>query len=192
MEFAEFIDETSRLRKSAARRLALPSSCSGSSEAELEAPVPIINFLLSVNPPWNENDIVITYLFNRVFNWNDDPASPHDVPAWTSILLRQDNETELSTAAVRALAMVYFAKVNKQHQVMHKGVSFYAHALRTLQTKLHRQDQAMGDDVLVAIVCLAIYELITLTQPRAWLSHYQGLARLVSRRNLPSGHDLGC
>ncbi|KAJ5956373.1 hypothetical protein N7501_010652 [Penicillium viridicatum] len=177
VEFAQFIDETSRLRKRAARRLALPSSCSDSSETGLEAPVPIINCLLSVNPPWSENDIAITYLFNRA-------------PAWTSILLCQDNETELSTASVRALAMVYFAKVNKQHQVMHKGVSLYAHTLQTLQTKLHRQDQAMGDDVLVAIICLAIYELITLTQPRAWLSHYQGLARLMSRRG-PYRHQSG-
>ncbi|KAJ5515995.1 hypothetical protein N7527_007555 [Penicillium freii] len=51
VEFAQFIDETSRLRKRAARRLALPSSCSDSSETGLEAPVPIINCLLSVNPP---------------------------------------------------------------------------------------------------------------------------------------------
>lgn len=153
-------------------------------------PVPIINFRLSVNPPWSENDIVTTFLFNRLFNWNDGPASPH-VPAWTSILLHQGNEAQLSTVSVRALAMVYFAKVNKQHQVMRKGVSFYAHALQDLQTKLLRQDQAMGDDVLVAIICLAIYELIALTQPRAWLSHYQGLARLVSARILSSSHDVG-
>ncbi|KAK4867049.1 hypothetical protein LT330_007790 [Penicillium expansum] len=86
--------------------------------------------------------------------------------------------------------MVYFAKVNKQHQVMRKGVSFYAHALQELQTKLLRQDQAMGDDVLVAIICLAIYELIALTQPRAWLSHYQGLARLMSLRG-PHRHQSG-
>ncbi|KAJ5515996.1 hypothetical protein N7527_007556 [Penicillium freii] len=132
---------------------------------------------------------MITHLFNRVFNWNDGPASPH-APAWTSILLCQNHDTELSTASVRALAMVYFAKVNKQHQVIHKGVSLYAHALRTLQTKLQRQDQAMGDDVLVAIICLAVYELITLTQPRAWLSHYQGLARLMSLRG-PHRHQSG-
>jgi hypothetical protein len=94
--------------------------------------------------------------------------------------LSQEKEAELSTASVRALATIYFAKVNGQHQLMRKGVSLYSHALRTLQTKLQRQDQAVGEDVLVAIICLAIYELITLTEPKAWISHYNGLARLVS------------
>jgi len=183
VEFAQFIDETSRLKPKAARRLSLPSSFSDCSGPGSEEPLPTLNFPVNVNPSWSENDIVTTYLFDRLFKWNEDPASPH-APAWTSILLIQDEETELSTASVRALATVYFAKVNGQHQLMRKAVSFYARALRNLQIKLHSQDQAVGDDVLVAIICLAIYELITLTQPRAWLSHYKGLARLVSPKYL--------
>ncbi|CAG8898353.1 unnamed protein product [Penicillium egyptiacum] len=136
-----------------------------------------------------ENDIVATHLVNRLFNWNEDPTSPY-APAWTSILLRQDNEAELSTASVRALGAVYFAKVHKQYQLMRKGALFYVHALRTLQTQLQRQDQAVGDDVLLAIICLSIYELITLTQPRGWLFHYQGLARLMALRG-PYRHQSG-
>jgi hypothetical protein len=181
VDFPQFIDETRRVKKQAARSLPLPSSSSDSSEPESEEPPPIINFPLILNPPWSENDIVTTYLFDRLFKfkWYGDSASPH-APVWTSILLCQDKEAELSTVSVRALATVYFAKVNGQHQLMCKGAFLYTHALRTLQTKLQRQDQAVGDDVLVAIICLAIYELITLTQPKAWLSHYDGLARLVS------------
>jgi hypothetical protein len=180
VEFAQFIDETKRLKARATRNLPT-SSNSDAFEPASEEPVPIIDFPLNVNPPWSENHIMTTYLFNHLFNWNDGPEYPN-APAWTSILLRQDNEAELSTASVRALATVYFAKVNKQHQLMRKGVCFYSSALRTLQAKLQRQDQAVGDDVFVAIICLAIYELITLTQPKAWLSHYEGLARLVSLR----------
>lgn len=124
-----------------------------------------------------------TYLFRGIFDWNEDSASGN-APEWDSIL-RQDSQPELSTASVRALSMVYFAKINKQYQFMRRGAKFYTQALGILQTKLQRPEQAIGDDVLVAIILLATYELLCLTHPEAWLSHYKGLAKLVCLRVLP-------
>ncbi|KAJ5335266.1 hypothetical protein N7452_007669 [Penicillium brevicompactum] len=184
VEFLHFIDETSRLKKKAAQRSSLPNS--GFTSLDTSKPgsyqVPDFNkinfnFPLTVNPAWNENDILNTYLFRGIFDWNEDPGSPPAL-VWDSVLLRQDQQPELSNASVRALSMVYFAKINKQYQFMLRGAKLYTQALGILQIKLQCPEQAVGDDVLIAIILLATYELICLTHPEAWLSHYKGLAKL--------------
>lgn len=185
VEFVQFIDETSRLKSKILRRAPSPAVTSRPlycSESPLEHAINFnfsfnSYFPLTVNPSWNENEIMTTHLLLGIFDWNGDSTSPH--ATWDSILLSQDNETELSTASIRALSTVYFGKMNKQPRLMREGAKQYADALKMLQIKLQWQEQAIGDDVLIAIILLATYELICLTHPKAWLSHYKGLAKLV-------------
>ncbi|CAG8936161.1 unnamed protein product [Penicillium salamii] len=196
VEFVQFIDETSRLKSKILRRAPSPSVTSRPlyrSQSPLEH---VINFdfsfssyfPLTVNPSWNENEIMTTHLLRGIFDWDGDSTSPH--ATWDSILLSQDNETELSTASIRALSTVYFGKMNKQPRLMREGAKKYADALKMLQIKLLCQEQAIGDDVLIAIILLATYELICLTHPKAWLSHYKGLAKLMMLRG-PHRHQSG-
>jgi hypothetical protein len=62
---------------------------------------------------------------------------------------------------------------------MQKGAGFYSRALSALRAQLQDATLVLKDDVLVAIICMAIYELVTFHQPTGWLHHYRGLAHLV-------------
>lgn len=62
---------------------------------------------------------------------------------------------------------------------MRKGAGFYSRALSALRKQLQHPVLILRDDVLVSIICMAIYELVTLHQPNGWLHHYRGLAHLV-------------
>ena len=135
---------------------------------------------LMINPPWNEDSIFISHLIYRLFSWHVDGSSSHS-ESWVLFLLRQpENPAGLPMTSVRALATSYFGKVNGHPELMRKGAASYSQALRSLRGQLQNPDQVLESDVIVAIVCLGIYELVTFTQPSAWLQHYKGLARLVS------------
>ncbi|CAG8022385.1 unnamed protein product [Penicillium olsonii] len=196
VDFVEFIDETSRIKRNSLQRLpglAPNPRSSDSSEPQSKQVVRVdfnsdLHFPLTVNPSWNEHEIMTTYLFREMFDWDLDSIFSH-APAWDSILLGQDSNAELSTTSVRALSTVYFAKTNKQAGLMRKGARLYADALRLLRAKIQSQE-AIGDDVLIAIILLGTYELICLTHPRAWISHYEGLAKLIALRG-PYRHQSG-
>jgi hypothetical protein len=78
------------------------------------------------------------------------------------------------------LSTIYFAKVNHNNELMRKGAGFYSRALRALRSHLEDPNLVLEDDLIVAIICMAIYEMVTFTQPTGWLHHYKGLARLVN------------
>lgn len=86
----------------------------------------------------------------------------------------------MAFASTRALATGYFAKTHRQSDLMRKGAGFYSRALSALRSQLQDPTLVLKDDVLVAIICMAIYELVTFHQPTGWLHHYRGLAHLVS------------
>ncbi|KAJ5297888.1 hypothetical protein N7508_008137 [Penicillium antarcticum] len=182
VQFSEFIDERNRLVKRGTIKLPSPSSSttisnhnSPFSEKASEHIQPL-NF--TTNLPWNEDDLLNTHLINRIFTWHEDPASPY-AASWISALFKQNKKRNLSNASMRALATVYFAKVNKQSQLMRRGASVYSQALSMLRSQLQNSDLAVSDDVVIAVIYLGIYESVTFTQPGAWLAHYKGLARLA-------------
>lgn len=131
------------------------------------------------NPTWDEQSVFATHLVNRLFTWHENPSSPESA-AWISVLL-QANEDDgvLSFTSIRALATTYFAKTHSQSSLMRKGAGFYSRALSALRSQLQDPFLALQDDILVAIVCMAMYELVTFHQPTGWLHHYRGLAQLV-------------
>lgn len=134
---------------------------------------------LTVNPAWDEQSIFTSHLIDRLFSFDQDPAAPQSVP-WILVFLRaKEEDVALSSTSFRALATAYFAKVHRQSEIMRKGAGYYARALHALRTQLQDPQLVLGDDVLVAIICLGLYELVSFTQPRGWLQHYKGLARLV-------------
>jgi Fungal specific transcription factor domain len=134
---------------------------------------------LTVNPAWDEQSIFTAHLIDRLFSLHQDPAAPQSTP-WILVFFRaKEEDAELSYTSIRALATGYFAKVHRHSDIMRKGAGFYARALRALRTQLQDPQLALEDDVLVAIICMGLYELISFTQPSGWLHHYKGLARLV-------------
>lgn len=135
---------------------------------------------LSVNPVWDEQSMFTSHLVSRLFTWYDDASSPRSA-SWIEILFqRTEAEAVLSFTSVRALATAYFAKVNQHTELMRKGAGFYLQALRAVRSNLESPTLVLQDDLLVAIICMAIYEMVFFTQPAGWLYHYEGLARLVN------------
>ncbi|KAJ5761998.1 uncharacterized protein N7511_005380 [Penicillium nucicola] len=195
IQFSEFIDERNRLMKRGTIKLPSPPKSTTTTISNQNSPTPETHFetipslTLTTNPSWNEEDLLNTHLVNRLFTWHEDPASPY-AASWISALFKQDGEKSLSGSSLRALATVYFAKVNKQPQLMRRGASFYSQALSRLRVQLENSDLAISDDVIVAVICLGFYESVTFTQPGAWLAHYKGLAKLTAVRG-PYRHQEG-
>jgi len=80
---------------------------------------------------------------------------------------------------MRAMATSYFKKSHGHSDLMKKGAGFYSRALNALRSHLQDPILVFRDDVLIAIICMAIYELVTYHQPTGWLHHYNELARLI-------------
>lgn len=188
VQFAEFVDVTSQFKgkespKQKAQGNNAPSSCPSASTASPSSEGSIIELPvmpLSVNPAWDEQSMFTSHLVSRLFTWHDD-ATSLQVASWIELLFqRTEDQAALSFTSVRALATTYFAKVNHNNELMRKGAGFYSRALRTLRSGLEDPNLVLEDDLIVAIICMSIYEMVTLTKPTGWLHHYKGLARLVN------------
>jgi hypothetical protein len=188
VQFAEFIDVTSQFRgaESLKQRVKwsnvpssnpIPGTAGPSSEGSV-IELPMMH--ISVNPAWDEQSMFTSHLVSRLFTWHDDTTSPQAASWIEKLFQRTEDQAALSFTSVRALATTYFAKVNHNNELMRKGAVFYSRALRALQSDLEDPNLVLEDDLIVAIICMSIYEMVTFTQPTGWLHHYKGLARLVS------------
>ena len=155
------------------------TSQAGSDQSIIELPL----LPLTLDPGWDEQSLFKFHLVDKLFTWHEDPSSPYSA-SWISLLLDQTDEAVLPSTSIRALSTSYFAKVHGHSDLMHKGAGYYSQALRALRGQLQDPKSALEDDILIAVICLGIYELVTFTQPSAWLNHYKGLAQLVSCSNI--------
>ncbi|KAJ5610848.1 hypothetical protein N7510_007567 [Penicillium lagena] len=181
VKYHEFVDLTARLirndppKKEPVTETALLANADGDSHGELGREVQA-SFM--INPSLDEDSIFTSHLIHRLFSWHEDDLSPYSA-SWISVLFRHPEDPGgLPMRSVRALATSYFGKVHGHQDLMRKGANSYSQALRILRGQLQHYDQVLESEVVVAIVCLGIYELVTFTQPWAWLQHYKGLARL--------------
>ncbi|KAB8239558.1 Zn(II)2Cys6 transcription factor domain-containing protein [Aspergillus alliaceus] len=187
IKYAEFVNVTNRFAQRRPAKWKSSSqprvpSCSSSKEQSHA-------LLLADILPWDEQHIFTSYLVDRLFTWHEDEASPY-AASWISVLYRSEDPAGLSMTSLRALATTYFGKVHGQTDLMRRGAVFYSQALQCLRVQLQSPDQALEPDLLVAILCLGIHELVTLTQSSAWLQHYKGLARITELRG-PHRHQTG-
>lgn len=138
---------------------------------------------LSVNPVFDEHTVFTKVIVDNLFDWHDDLESPH-AAGWVQPLLHAREEDNILTySAFRALAISFFAKFRGEGALISKGKTFYARALRNLQSQLQDPDMVMDDGVILSITCMGIYEIITFTNPNAWVDHYKGMAKLVRERH---------
>ncbi|KAJ5946676.1 hypothetical protein N7454_003515, partial [Penicillium verhagenii] len=115
------------------------------------------------------------YLIDNLFTWTEDTSSA----GWVSMLMRPpDSKAALSSSSIYALAVSYFAKVNGHSSLLQKGARLYSRALAALQNELNSK-RVVEDDVLLAIIFMSVYELVTVTDPFAWINHCKGLAHLA-------------
>lgn len=131
------------------------------------------------NPAFDEQILFTSHLIDRLFSWHQDPASPESASWILSLTRHTEDEGDLSTSSLRALATAYFGKTHGHSELVRKGAGFYSRALTSLRGQLQDPNLLLEDEVLVAIICMGIYELVTFDQPKGWLHHYKGLARLV-------------
>ncbi|KAJ5527800.1 hypothetical protein N7513_011959 [Penicillium frequentans] len=195
VRYIEFRDETARVARkqapaqNATGQVSSPvstASNSGSDESVIELPfTPLL-----MNPVWDEDSLFTTYLIDRIFTWHDDPTSPHSA-GWIATLLRpREDEAALSSTSIRALATSYFAKMHGHVSLLQSGARQYSNALGVLQRRLNDSNLALEDDVLLAIICMSMYELVTVADPSAWVNHCKGLAQLTAIRG-PYRHQAG-
>ena len=134
---------------------------------------------LFLNPSWDERMIFTSHLMQRLFSWNETPASPFSA-SWIQVLLHDSAKSnELSRYSMSSLSTSFFGKVHADYRLMQKGASHYARALRALQIQLQDPKGVLEDSTLMAVLIMAIYEMVASEHPSGWLNHYKGLARLV-------------
>lgn len=134
---------------------------------------------LTSNPAFDEQILFTSHLIDRLFSWHRDSTSPQSASWILSLTRPTEDEGDLSTSSLRALATAYFGKTHGHSELIRKGAGFYSRALNSLRGQLQDPNMVLEDEVLVAIICMAIYELVTFDQPNGWLHHYKGLAQLV-------------
>ncbi|KAJ5289480.1 uncharacterized protein N7443_009733 [Penicillium atrosanguineum] len=183
-QYAEFVDVTPQLiSKLSSQETRSSTALSPTESAESNDSVVELPFMpLTVNPAFDEQIVFTSHLINRLFSWAMDPNSPESASWIFSLTCPPENQRGLSTSSLRALATAYFGKTHGHSDLIRKGAGFYSRALTSLRGKLQDPTLVLGDEVLVAIVCMGIYELVTFDQPHGWLHHYKGLARLTHLR----------
>lgn len=186
VQYAEFVDVTTQFTANKSpKQKPVRNASSPSVSPRTASPSSVIELPLmpiSRNPTWDEQSMFTSHLISRLFTWHDDTSSPQ-TSSWIEILFqRTEEEAALSFTSVRALTTTYFAKVNRKTELMRKGAGFYSRALQAIRSNLEDPNLVLEDDLIVAIICMAIYEMVTYTQPTGWLHHYKGLARLVITR----------
>ncbi|KAJ5740844.1 hypothetical protein N7493_000716 [Penicillium malachiteum] len=145
---------------------------------------------LRINPAFDEQLVFEKNLVDRLFSWHENPHSPHSA-GWIMVLLGvKEEDSVLNFSSFRALATAFFGKMRGAPILMAKSKKYYSRALVVLQTQLQDPEGVFEDEVLLGIVCMSIYELITFTDPSAWISHYNGMARLTALRG-PHRHQIG-
>ncbi|KAF3386552.1 Uncharacterized protein F1880_001404 [Penicillium rolfsii] len=199
VQFAEFVDVTMQFtaKKSPAPKPVDATPSSSASVSKINSSSESSNMKLNLmstlpNPTWDEQSMFTSHLISKLFTWHDDTSAPHE-SSWIESLFRRTKEEaakSISFTSVHALATTYFAKVNHKAELMRKGAGFYSRALHAVRSNLEDPQLVLEDDLLVAIVCMAIYEMVAFTQPTGWLHHYKGLARLTAIRG-PHRHQSG-
>ncbi|KAJ5248774.1 hypothetical protein N7468_000225 [Penicillium chermesinum] len=207
VQFAEFIHVNDRdagkplVKRRASKPAQAPSSVSDASEASAASSnseycmeLSLQNFCLIeplyVNPAWDQQSMFTSHLIQRMFSWSNNPSSPFSA-AWVQVLLRDSKESPvLSHASIQALSTSFFGKVHGDRQIMQQGAAHYFRALRALQVDLQDPNRVTDDATLMAVLIMAIYELVASEHPSGWLNHYKGLARLVLLRG-PEAHQTG-
>lgn len=94
-------------------------------------------------------------------------------------VLRQDRHTT-QYLSVLALAVDFFARVHKNVALQGSSARIYGQALRLLVDDI---GSLRVDDWCLAStgpLCLCLYELVTASEPLAWLQHSGGIAAVVS------------
>lgn len=194
MQFAEFINVSDReagkpLAKRKNKFKPLHASSPSSDVSEESADTEWVEQSLQpfcllepifMNPAWDSQSMFTSHLIQRMFSWHDNPTSPFSA-AWVQVLLRdQKQSSTLSRASIQALSTSFFGKVHGDYRLMQQGASHYARALRSLQIQLQDPKRVLEDATLMAVLIMAIYEMVASEHPSGWLNHYKGLARLVN------------
>ena len=160
-----FIDESQRVRERAeslSRSRTGPTPAAGQSHVSgqaragrsfgnsLPAELSLIAF---------KDSIVLTHLLDRLFL---DPQEAHDTGiGYKPWMINAVSENHAHTSAILALALVFFAKMHGQRDLIHQGAQFYGEALAQLRIDLlgkHRwSDRALSTSVIITRVLILVY-----------------------------------
>ncbi|KAF4974628.1 hypothetical protein FZEAL_8487 [Fusarium zealandicum] len=96
------------------------------------------------------------------------------------------HESNVHQLCVQALVTTYFGRMMRESRICDQGLRLYSQALAQLRSEISGANSGTELGTIMSVLCLCIYENILLSQPMAWLMHYEGVARLVQSRG-PQG-----
>jgi hypothetical protein len=177
------VDETARFR---AREVPAPSekpaeTLAGSSSSDIVPATRQAEWL--THPPHrpllpDEDAIVHTHLISKLLPRDSGQSSTHFFPSLVAYASSTPGES-VPKEAVRALAAVYFGKLNRDVRIFEKGVRAYVRSLSMLRLTLASPASALEVKTLASVLCLGLYENIAFSHRTGWLRHYEGVSRLV-------------
>ncbi|CAJ0554649.1 Ff.00g131620.m01.CDS01 [Fusarium sp. VM40] len=170
----EFVDETIRFSKHAT-----PPKNSQLQLQLANTPSKTIGRISSPSPLLlDENTVIHTHLLSKI----------DEVKPLMSNLDSFSPNNSTRTLAIRALAGIYFGKMNYNKRISDSGTRDYVRALKSVQVDLACSTVALEWDTLASVVCLCMFENIAFTDKTGWLKHYEGITQLVKLRG-PSRHQ---
>jgi hypothetical protein len=118
----------------------------------------------------DENTVIHTHLLSKIV----------EVRPLMSNLDSVSSRNSTRALAIRALAGIYFGKMNYDKRIFDSGTRDYVRALKSVQIDLECSTVALEWDTLASVVCLCMFENIAFTNKTGWLKHYEGITQLVS------------
>lgn len=118
----------------------------------------------------DENTVIHTHLFSKI----------DEVKPLMSNLDSFSTSNSTRALAIRALAGIYFGKMNYNKRISDSGTRDYVRALKSVQVDLRCSTVALEWDTLASVICLCMFENVAFTDKTGWLKHYEGITQLVS------------
>ncbi|KAM0345034.1 hypothetical protein ACHAPU_006920 [Fusarium lateritium] len=162
----EFVDETLRFLKDdtpvepSQVQLQLFNTCPKTLERKSHHSLPLL---------LDQNALIHAHLLSKIA----------DVEPLMSNLDSSASSTSTRALAIRALAAIYFGKLNNDKRILGSGSRDYVRALKKVQIDLS-SPVALEWDTLASVICLFMFENVAFTDEVAWFKHYEGITQLVS------------
>ncbi|KAI9760607.1 MAG: GAL4 enhancer protein [Chaenotheca gracillima] len=148
-------------------------------DAPASSPASRSSSLIQFLPYGHNEDLVFRYLAQNLFAGSSNMANFH---TYQAVENRRAIEGSLTLLSSRALAVLYFAKMNGVSSIMREGLGLYSKALKRLNRALQDKHEVRKTETYESVSVLNLFELISFTSDEGWVHHALGMGRLIELR----------
>lgn len=107
--------------------------------------------------------------------------SPAPFHAWPGFLADCD-EFPLGRKCLSTLAQAFVGQTKRLPELCMSGTRLYLECIRSLQGSLGHLSKCSSNDTLLAVMILALYEMLMLSSHDGWIRHALGVGKIIEMR----------